>query len=121
MENKLLLPSSCTMMDEQELTYTSGGSDLGDYITALSTPAMVMGILSVANLVWGISTTRNWIKKNKRATGDATEDVVLLAIDGIDATIAYASKSVWNAVVTVYTAMNLTTWWPVTAMAWISA
>lgn len=121
MENKLTLPASCSLMDEQELTYTAGGSDISDFFAALGVPSLVMGVISVANLVWGVSNTRSWIQKNKKTTGDSTTDAVTLAIDGIDATIAYASKSVWNAVVTVYTAMNLTTWWPVTAIAWMSA
>ena len=33
----------------------------------------------------------------------------------------YRCKSIGNAIVGVYTALNLTGWWPVTAIAWVTA
>ena len=33
----------------------------------------------------------------------------------------YMGKSIGNAIVGVYTALNLTGWWPVTAIAWVTA
>lgn len=124
MENKLMMPVSYNAMDEQELTYVSGGADAADaansFLLGLGIPTLVVGAISVINMVWGVSTTRQWLQNNKKTNENTADTLVALATDGIDATIAYASKSIWNAVVTVYTASNLVTWWPVTAIAWLT-
>ncbi len=77
--------------------------------------------LSIGNMVWAIGTTRDWIHRNKTTTDNPVTDALDLAVKGVDDAISYASRSLWNAVVTVYTTMNLSTWWPVTAIAWITA
>ena len=63
---------------------------------------------------------RDWIHRNKTTTDNPVTDALDLAVKGVDDAISYASRSLWNAVVTVYTTMNLSTWWPVTAIAWIN-
>jgi len=86
-----------------------------------SVVGLAAAILSIGNMVWAIGTTRDWIHRNKTTTDNPVTDALDLAVKGVDDAISYASRSLWNAVVTVYTTMNLSTWWPVTAIAWITA
>ena len=94
MEKKLMLPANYNVMNEEEMTYTSGG----DGFTAPDQ-------------------TRTWIKNNKKNGENITD----LAAKGINAAADYMGKSIGNAIVGVYTALNLTGWWPVTAIAWVTA
>lgn len=127
MENKMMLPASCELMMEEEMTYVVGGASdpASDFLNGIFATSGVLGLaaaaLSIGNMVWVIGTTRDWIHRNKTTTDNAVNDVVNLAVKGVDDAISYASRSLWNAVVTVYTTMNLTTWWPVTAIAWVTA
>ena len=86
MEKKLMLPANYNVMNEEEMTYTSGGDG-------------------------------TWIKNNKKNGENITD----LAAKGINAAADYMGKSIGNAIVGVYTALNLTGWWPVTAIAWVTA
>ena len=61
--------------------------------------------------------SRTWIKNNKKNGENITD----LAAKGINAAADYMGKSIGNAIVGVYTALNLTGWWPVTAIAWVTA
>ena len=100
MEKKLMLPANYNVMNEEEMTYTSGG----DGFTAPFAVGWTIGaVISVANLIWGLDQTRTWIKNNKK-NGENITDL-----------------SIGNAIVGVYTALNLTGWWPVTAIAWVTA
>ena len=65
----------------------------------------------------GVSKTTEWVKKEK-AQGASFSEIVS---KGADATFNYMGKSIWNSIVGVYTAVNLTAWWPVTAIAWAVA
>ena len=96
MENKMMMPACYSVMTEDEMTYTSGG-DAG---TAYAVGWVIGTTISIANM--GKSVTE-------------------LAASGIDAFANYLNKSVGNAVVGVYTAINLAGWWPVTAVAWVTA
>ena len=97
MENKMMMPACYSVMTEDEMTYTSGG-DAG---TAYAVGWVIGTTISIANMVWGIGKSREWIQKNKKG-----KSVTELA---------------GNAVVGVYTAINLAGWWPVTAVAWVTA
>lgn len=114
MERKLMLPANYNVMNEEEMTYTSGG----DGFTAPFAVGWTIGaVISVANLIWGLDQTRTWIKNNKKNGENITD----LAAKGINAAADYMGKSIGNAIVGVYTALNLTGWWPVTAIAWVTA
>lgn len=96
------------------MTYTNGG----DGFTAPFAVGWTIGaVISVANLIWGLDQTRTWIKNNKKNGENITD----LAAKGINAAADYMGKSIGNAIVGVYTALNLTGWWPVTAIAWVTA
>ena len=100
MEKKLMLPANYNVMNEEEMTYTSGG----DGFTAPFAVGWTIGaVISVANLIWGLDQTRTWIKNNKKNGENITD----LAAKGINAAADYMSKSIGNAIVGVYTALNL--------------
>ena len=103
MEKKLMLPANYNVMNEEEMTYTSGG----DGFTAPFAVGWTIGaVISVANLIWGLDQTRTWIKNNKKNGENITD----LAAKGINAAADYMGKSIGNAIVGVYTALNLTGW-----------
>ena len=54
MEKKLMLPANYNVMNEEEMTYTSGG----DGFTAPFAVGWTIGaVISVANLIWGLDQT----------------------------------------------------------------
>ena len=96
MEKKLMLPANYNVMNEEEMTYTSGG----DGFTAPFAVGWTIGaVISVANLIWGLDQTRTWIKNNKKNGENITD----LAAKGINAAADYMGKSIGNAIVGVYT------------------
>ncbi|MGN0662488.1 MAG: hypothetical protein ACI4LE_05010 [Faecalibacterium sp.] len=122
MEKKMMMPANYNVMNDEEMTYTYGGAGLtfADAVSVSSGVIMLAGaVLSIGNLIWGVGVTRDWIGKNKKDT--SVESLVNLAGKGVSDVANYASKSLWNAVVSVYTAINMTQWWPVTAIAWLTA
>lgn len=76
MENKMMMPACYSVMTEDEMTYTSGG-DAG---TAYAVGWVIGTTISIANMVWGIGKSREWIQKNKKG-----KSVTELAASGIDA------------------------------------
>ena len=70
MEKKLMLPANYNVMNEEEMTYTSGG----DGFTAPFAVGWTIGaVISVANLIWGLDQTRTWIKNNKKNGENITD------------------------------------------------
>ena len=91
MEKKLMLPANYNVMNEEEMTYTSGG----DGFTAPFAVGWTIGaVISVANLIWGLDQTRTWIKNNKKNGENITD----LAAKGINAAADYMGKSIGNAI-----------------------
>lgn len=64
MENKMMMPACYSVMTEDEMTYTSGG-DAG---TAYAVGWVIGTTISIANMVWGIGKSREWIQKTRRAS-----------------------------------------------------
>lgn len=116
MEKKIMMPANYNVMNEEEMTYTQGGAAVDAGLAAYTLVFSAYGIVSLVNLCWAIPKTRNWIKEHKegRGVGD-------LISDGLDAAFDYMNQSVGNAVIGVYTALNLASWPIVTAIAWITA
>ena len=91
MEKKLMLPANYNVMNEEEMTYTSGG----DGFTAPFAVGWTIGaVISVANLIWGLDQTRTWIKNNKKNGENITD----LAAKGINAAADYMGKSIGRLV-----------------------
>lgn len=124
MENKFMMPASYSVLNEEELVYTEGGKDFSisnKVLAVVGISAAVAGVISLANAVWGVATTRSWITKNKKNTGDVAGDTVELAGKGVEAVVDYSSKSIINSAIAVITASNMVAWWPITAIGWITA
>lgn len=117
MEKKFMMPASYNVMNEEEMTYTYGGDAIDAYIASYSVGVTIGAVISIANLVWGINESRNWIQANKKEGQNLTD----LAGKGIDDVLTYMGQSVGNAIVGIYTTLNLASWWPVTAIAWVTA
>ena len=64
MTNKLNLPASYAVMNEEEMTYTQGGSALGAAATVVG--AVVLG----SSYLWGISQARDWLSVKKNREGN---------------------------------------------------
>lgn len=64
MTNKLNLPASYAVMNEEEMTYTQGGSALGAAATVVG--AVVLG----SSYLWGISQARDWLSVQKNREGN---------------------------------------------------
>lgn len=112
MENKLIMPTRYNALNEEEMTYTSGGS-VGGMLGTLT--SLALSALYIYNYAWGLNESRNWLKKNK------TGNVFQTAAKAADASIDYVSASLLNAVRGVVTAMQFTTLWPITAVVWLTA
>ena len=118
---KMMMPAYYNILSTEEMTYTEGGSSYDDAAASFAVSYLIgygAGLaLSLGNMVWGIGKTRNWIKEEKSKGATTSE----LMSRGVDAAFDYMNKSIWNAVVGVYTTVNLVGWWPVTAIAWVTA
>ena len=64
MTNKLNLPASYAVMNEEEMTYTQGGSALGAAATVVG--AVVLG----SSYLWGISQAKDWLSVKKNRAGN---------------------------------------------------
>ena len=64
MENIMMLPASYCVMNEEEMTYTQGGSALGAAATVVG--AVVLG----SSYLWGISQARDWLSVKKNRAGN---------------------------------------------------
>lgn len=123
MQTNMMMPANYNTLNTDEMTYLSGGlsNPINDAFTSLGVPALIVGAVSLINTLWGVNNTRNWVQNNKKNEGTSTGNVASMTVNGVDDIISYASKSIWNAVLTVYTGINLAVWWPLTAFAWLTA
>ena len=64
MTNKLNLPASYAVMNEEEMTYTQGGSALGAAATVVG--AVVLG----SSYLWGISQAKDWLSVSRNRKGN---------------------------------------------------
>ena len=64
MTNKLNLPASYAVMNEEEMTYTQGGSAFGAAATVVG--AVVLG----SSYLWGISQAKDWLSVKKNREGN---------------------------------------------------
>ena len=87
MTNKLNLPASYAVMNEEEMTYTQGGGAFGAAATVVG--AVVLG----SSYLWGINQAKEWLSIKKNREGN------LLTVAGraSDAIAADMAKSPSNA------------------------
>ena len=115
MEMTIRMPDRYNAMSQEEMTYTNGGAaaDVVAIASAVvSTAAMVYGIYST---IWGITGARNWVAANKG--GELIPTVEKAVNEGV----AYATSSVGTMIQICVALMGMTTVWPITAIALITA
>ncbi|MGN0662489.1 MAG: hypothetical protein ACI4LE_05015 [Faecalibacterium sp.] len=117
MENMMKLPANYNVMNEEEMTYVQGGAFSFADIRAVA--GVAAGIISLVNAGWGIMVTRDWIAKNKK--GATIDNAVELAQKGANEVVKYASGSLGNAAIAMFTTMNMTAWLPLTVLGWLTA
>ena len=98
------MPSSYNVMNEEEMTYTQGGSIAG---TAVS---LAWWGLSIYNEFWAAQQIGGFVKSHK---GQDTSTALNAAVDQFT---AYVQKDVPSAVVGIYSVCNQLFWWPVTTV-----
>ena len=115
MEMTIRMPDRYNVMSEEEMTYTNGGA-AAEVVTiasaAASTVALVYGIYST---IWGITNARNWVAADKG--GELISTVEKAMEEGV----AYATSGVGPLIRSCVALMGMTTVWPITAIALITA
>ena len=104
MEMTMRLPANYNVMNEEEMTYTTGGAALdglmlGAYAIG-GVAGLVVGGLLIYNFVDCLIDARNWYKANK--TGDIGDDLG----NGVNALGDYITSSAWNCVRGVLATMS---------------
>ena len=83
MENKMKMPANYNVMNEEEMTYTQGGSAIGA-ISALASTAF--GIWNLYNYYKGMVATRNYVAAHKG------QDTAALLEGGMNTYVNYLQK-----------------------------
>ena len=109
MENTLRMPNSYYVMNEEEMTYTDGGSVVGTVISA----GISIGFL--INYASCISGARNWYAAHK------TNNVGTDLNNGINALSAYISSSTVNAIKGVCATVTGIGLWPISLILLVTA
>lgn len=120
----IIMPAGFNALNEEEMMYIAGGDtveqQLNDFYSSFGAfGAVAIGLwvpLEIADLLWGLDTVHQGIRKNRREgkTGE-------IISNGIDYTVKYASRNAWNTLLTVYTAANLTVFFPLTIYSCLTA
>lgn len=117
MEMTVRMPANYNLMSEDEMTYTTGGAaGAADVISVASAAvSIVAGVYAVYSTIWGLTGARNWLAANKG--GDLMTTLDKAVNDGV----AYATSSVGTLIRSCVALMGMTTVWPITAIALITA
>ncbi len=117
MEKNLRLPAGYAVLDEEELTYTTGGgviSDTVDTVTSaakttynvISIVATVIGVgVLLSSYVWGIRQSRSWLAENRYEGNFLT--VMGLAMDDLAADMSSSTANLVRDLVSTFTVVAL--------------
>lgn len=105
--NTMKMPASYNVMNEEEMTYTQGGSISGTVITLAQ---LALAGVSIYNEFWAAQQIGSFVKGHK---GQDTSTAINAAVDQFT---SYVQKDVTSAIVGVYSVWNQLKWWPVTAI-----
>lgn len=96
MEMNVRMPANYNVMNEEEMTYTTGGVDFSNIVVSTMVGTGVAGWIftgvMVINWLDMLGGARNWVAANK------TNDLVTNLENGVKAWVDYTSASAWNAV-----------------------
>ena len=115
MEMTIRMPDRYNVMSEEEMTYTNGGAAADVITVASAAVSIVASVYAVYSTIWGITGARNWVAANKGG------DLMTTAEKAIDQGVTFATSSVGNLIRSCVALMGMTTVWPITAIALITA
>lgn len=112
MENKMKMPANYNVMNEEEMTYTQGGSAIGA-VSALASTAF--GIWNLYNYYKGMVATRNYVAAHKG------QDTAALLEGGMNTYVNYLQKDLVSAFKGICAGAVAVGLWPITALVVITA
>ena len=115
MEMTIRMPDRYNVMSDEEMTYTNGGAAADVIAVASAAVSIVASVYAVYSTIWGITGARNWVAANKGG------DLMTTAEKAIDQGVTFATSSVGNLIRSCVALMGMTTVWPITAIALITA
>ena len=113
MENKMKMPANYNVMNEEEMTYTTGGFDPIGAIASVAGTAF--GIWNLYNYYKGMVATRNYVASHKG------QDTAALLEGGLNTYVNYLKKDLVSAFKGVCAGSVAVGLWPITALVVITA
>ena len=112
MENIMMLPASYCVMNEEEMTYTQGGSAFGAVSALAGTAFSIWGLY---NYYKGMVATRNYVAAHKG------QDTAALLEGGMNTYVNYLQKDLVSAFKGICAGSAAVGLWPITALVIITA
>lgn len=109
MEKKMMMPASYNVMNEEEMTYTTGAGPIA------TVAGIAFGAWNIYNYYKGMVATRNYIKANK------SKDTAALIDGGINTYVNYMQSNITNAIKGVFAGATAASLFPITALCVITA
>lgn len=113
MEKKLMMPANYNVMNEEEMTYTTGGFDPVNAVVSVA--SLTFSVWNLYNYYKGMVATRNYIAAHKG------QDTSALIDGGLNTYVNYMQSSVGNAVKGFFAGAVSVSLWPITALCVITA
>ena len=113
MEKKMMMPASYNVMNEEEMTYTTGAGPIASAVTTAA--LLAFDAWGIYNYYKGMVATRNYIKANKG------KDTAALIDGGLNTYVNYMQASVPNAVKGVFAGLASVSLFPITALCIVTA
>ena len=112
MENKMKMPANYNVMNEEEMTYTQGGSVVGA-VSALAGTAF--SIWNLYNYYKGMVATRAYVKAHKK------QDAAQLIEGGLNTYVNYMQKDLLSAFKGICAGGAAVSLFPITALCILTA
>ena len=112
MENKMKMPANYNVMNEEEMTYTQGGSASGAVSALASTAFSIWGLY---NYYKGMVATRNYVAAHKG------QDTAALLEGGLNTYVNYLQKDLISAFKGICAGTAAVGLWPITALVIVTA
>ena len=112
MENKMKMPANYNVMNEEEMTYTQGGSAIGAVSALASTAFSIWGLY---NYYKGMVATRAYVKAHKK------QDAAQLIEGGLNTYVNYMQKDLLSAFKGICAGGAAVSLFPITALCILTA
>ena len=112
MENKMKMPANYNVMNEEEMTYTQGGSVVGAVSALAGTAFSIWGLY---NYYKGMVATRAYVKAHKK------QDAAQLIEGGLNTYVNYMQKDLLSAFKGICAGGAAVSLFPITALCILTA